>query len=148
MGTNTRTTEFPEKTIKQVQLDCSRAMSRARFCPDRSEVLHIRCIDHQLESEESFGNQLWYFEGQGVDDRQVRHIVFGAVEYSTQFGLNEFVEDGVYDSEHQRERFRSGYERVSIRPSWRHPAHRWLAAALIFVTSVWLVYLLLQTMSL
>ena len=146
MSADTRTRRFSERTIRQVRLDCNRAMVRARFCPDRSDVIQLRCIDDQVETAESFGNQLWYFEGVGVDEQDRRLSVFGVVEYSVQFGLHELVEDGVFDSEHQRERFRQLYERELHRPSWHQPAHRWLAAGLLVVTAGWLAYLLIRTL--
>lgn len=142
MSAETRTRRFSERTIRQVRLDCNRAMVRGGFCPGRSEVVQLRCIDDRAESEHSFGNQLWYFEGQGVDEQNKRHHVFGVVEYSLQYGLHELVEDGVFDSDQQRERFRHLYEREVHRPSWKHPAHRWLAAGLIGVTSICIAYLL------
>ena len=147
MSAEIRTRRFSERTIRQVRLDCNRAMNRARFCPERSDVIQLRCIDDCPETEQCFGSQLWYFEGVGVDDTERRHSVFGVVEYSIQFGLHELVEDGVFDSEHQRERFRHLYERVVHRPSWRQPAHRWLAAGLVAVASVWLAYLLVRTLA-
>lgn len=146
MSADTRTRRFSERTIRQVRLDCNRAMVRARFCPDRSDVVQLRCIDDQVETAESFGNQLWYFEGVGVDEQDRRLSAFGVVEYSVQFGLHELVEDGVFDSEHQRERFRQLYERELHRPSWHQPAHRWLAAGLLVVTAGWLAYLLIRTL--
>ena len=106
MSADTRTRRFSERTIKQVRVDCSRAMARARFCADRSDVVQLRCVDDRPETEYSFGNQLWFFEGLGVDDDSRRHSVYGVVEYSLQYGLHELVEDGVFDSEYQRERYR------------------------------------------
>ena len=49
-------------------------MARARFCGDRSDVVQLRCVDDQPESEHSFGNQLWYFEGVGVDEHERRAV--------------------------------------------------------------------------
>lgn len=144
MAADTRTARFSQHTIRQVSLDCNRALHRARFNPDHGEILHVRCIDDRPETEEEFGNQLWYFEGLGIDNQSRRHRVFGVVEYSVQFGLLDLVEDGIFDSEHQRERFRLLYEREMQQPSWRHPAHGWLAAGLICVSSVWLTYLLIR----
>ena len=134
MSAETRTARFSERTIKQVRVDCNRAMARARFCADRSDVVQLRCVDDRPEMEICFGHQLWFFEGLGVDDQNRRHSVFGVIEYSLQFGLHEIVDDGVFDSEFQRERFRQLYEREVQHPSWQHPAHRWLAAGLIAVT--------------
>ena len=121
-------------------------MIRARFCPERSEILQLRCIDNRGETETEFGNQLWYFEGVGVDELDRRHGVFGVVEYSTQFGLNELVEDGVFTTENQREKFRCLYEREVQKPDWRHPGHRYLAAGVIAMSAIWLSYLLVRAL--
>lgn len=147
MGAETRSRRFSEQTIRQVRLDCRRAMTRSHFCPDRSEVVHLRCTDDVAESEHAFGSQLWYFEGMAVDGQGVRKGVYGVVEYSVQFGLLEVVEDGVFDSEYQRERFRHQYHREMHRPSWRQPAHRWLVLGLTVVTVVFLAVLLLQRLA-
>ncbi|MFK8110913.1 MAG: hypothetical protein AB8B91_01855 [Rubripirellula sp.] len=147
MSAETRTRRFSERTIRQVRLDSTRAMVRARFCPDRSDVVQLRCVDDHPESDHTFGNQLWYFEGLGVDQDDERISVYGVVEYSLQYGLHELVEDGVFHSEHERDRFRHLYEREVHRPNWRQPAHRWLAAGLIAMTSVCLAYLLVRTLA-
>lgn len=146
MSTHTQPKCFTEATIRQVRLDCNRAMIRARFCPERSEIMQLRCVDNRPESEFEFGNQLWYFEGVGVDELDRRHTVYGVVEYSNQYGLNELVEDGVFTTEHQRERFRSLYEREVQRPDWRQPAHRILAAGIVTVSAVWLTYILVRSL--
>ncbi len=147
MGADTRTRRFSERTIRQVRSDCNRAMLRARFCPEQSDVLQLRCVDECTESEHIFGNQLWYFEGVGMDDDQKPHSIYGVVEYSLQFGLHELVDDGVFDSELQRERFRHLYEREVHPPSWRQPPHRWLAIGLVAVTVLCLSYLLVRILS-
>ena len=135
---------FSEATIRQVRLDCNRAMTRAGFCAQRSEILQLRCMDNRAETEVSYGSQLWYFEGVGVDELDRRHGIFGVVEYSTQYGLNELVEDGVFTSEGQRDRFRSIYEREFQTPDWRQPAHRFLAAGIIAVSLLWLSFLVMR----
>lgn len=147
MSARTRTRRFSERIIRQVRLDCNRAMTRAHFCPQRSEVVHLRCIDDRAETEQAFGTQLWYFEGVGVDQLDQRRGIYGVVEYSLQFGLHELAEDGVFDSEQQRERFRQLYEREFERPSWRQPAHLWLATAVIAVALITLAVQLFRTLN-
>ncbi len=104
------------------------------------------CIDDRPETEQSFGSQLWYFEGHGVDGRVQRHRVFGVVEYSLQFGLHELVEDRVFNSDFQREQYRHFYERGSHAPAWRHPANGWLLAGVIAVAAVWVGFLFLRSL--
>ena len=142
MTTRTHVQQFSEKTLQQVQLDSARAMRRGRFCPERSEILRFRCVDNVPENEHEFGTQLWYFEAIGVDDMARRHMLYGVVEYSLQFGLNELVEDGVFTTEQQRERFRSLYERESFEPTFRQPAHRLLALGVVTVSLAWISYIL------
>ena len=147
MNGHVQVIRFSESTIRQVRLDSNRAMIRARFCPERSEILQLRCIDNRPETETEFGNQLWYFEGIGVDELDRRHTVYGVIEYSTQYGLNELVEDGVFTTENQREKFRSLYEREVQRPDWRQPAHRYLAAGVIVVSAAWLGMIWLRSIT-
>ena len=142
MRADTRTQRFSERTIQQVRVDCNRAMTRARFYADRSDVVQLRCVDDRPETDYEFGNQLWFFDGLGVDQLGHRHNVFGVVEYSLQFGLHELVEDGVFDSEQQRERFRALYKREVQRPSWRDGANHWLFVGLVTATVASLAYYL------
>lgn len=138
--------QFSERVLRQVRLDSGRALMRKRFCSENSEVINLRCVDDRCETDRQFGNQLWYFEGIGVDELQNRQNIFGVVEYSLQYGLQEFVEDGVFDTANERERFRSIYNREVNTPSWRQPAHRLLLAGVIAMTALMLFYLLVRNL--
>lgn len=146
MRAQTPQRQFSERVLRQVRLDCGRALLRKRFCAENSEVINLRCVDDRCETDRQFGNQLWYFEGIGVDELQNRQNIFGVVEYSLQYGLQEFVEDGVFDTANERERFRSIYNREVNAPSWRQPAHRLLLAGVIAVTALMLFYLLVRNL--
>lgn len=147
MSAETKTGQFSERVVKQIRLDSTRAMVRARFCPERSEVMHLRCVDQRPESEQAYGGQLWFFEGIGVDDHESRQLVYGAMEYSVQFGLHELVEDAVFESEGERDRFQALYYQQSEAPSWRHPAHRWLLVGMICVAVVALSVLMMKKLT-
>ena len=146
MGADTRTQRFSERVLRQVRLDCSRALVRGRYCPQRSEIIQLRCMDDREELEHAFGNQLWYFEGVGIDPDNRRCSVYGVIEYSLQYGLHELVEDGVFETPTERERFRHDYEREMHRPNWRQPAHRWLALGIVAVTAMWLTFLIMRSL--
>lgn len=141
MSASIQPTRFSQRVIRQVRMDASRAMVRARFCPDRSEVLQLRCVDDRKESDADFGRQLWFFEGLGIDELDNRLAVFGTIEYSLQYGLHELVDDGVFDSETQRRRVRHLYTRTVDGPSWQHPAHRFLIVGMAAVALAYLAYL-------
>ncbi|QDV64898.1 hypothetical protein [Crateriforma conspicua] len=139
--------QIAERIVRQVKKDSIRALMRGRYCTARSEIVHLRCIDDHPETDDSFGSQLWYFEGVGVNELDHRHLIYGVMEYSIQFGLLELIDDGVFESEHQRERFRNLYENDYERPSWQQPQHRWLAAGLMTTSALTLVYLLFRYLS-
>ncbi|MFG0290926.1 MAG: hypothetical protein ACF8CQ_22340 [Rhodopirellula sp. JB044] len=138
--------QFSERVLRQVRMDSGRALVRARFCLESSEIINLRCVDDRCETDRQFGNQLWYFEGIGVDEARNRQNIHGVVEYSVQYGLQELVEDGVFDTAAERERFRSLYNREVNVPSWRQPAHRLLLAGVIAVTAAMLLFLMLRNL--
>ena len=94
--------------------------------------------------ERAFGHQLWFFDGFGVDEANRRVRIFGAIEYSLQFGLHELVEDGIFEAGEQRDRFRHVYRGHAPQPTWRHVAHGWLVAGMAAVTALFLAYLALH----
>ncbi len=125
--------------LRQVRLDCRRAMARQHFCLESSEFGPVKCVVSIPETDDRFGSELWYFDGVGVDDSGRRSTVYGLVEYSIQYGLSELIEDAVFDSAAQRERLRSiacGYPPIA---SLRGPAHRLLAAGMVAVASATLL---------
>jgi len=133
MSAETQAIQIPEKIMRQIRTDSQNSILRARLCPSRSEIFQLRCVDFRRESDTQFGGQLWYFEGFGVDETSRRLPIFGALEYSIQFGLHEFVDDGVFESLAQRDRFHSVYRRGHVRTSMWHPAHRWLLVGMLLV---------------
>lgn len=112
---------------------------RAVFCPDRSEIRQIRCVEDHRETEHQFGSQLWYFEGIGVDEVDRRHVIFGAIEYSLQFGLHELIDDGVFTSDVERAKIRNRLIGSPIEPL-ANPLHRWLLATVIAAVTAYLAY--------
>ncbi|WP_153558116.1 hypothetical protein [Roseimaritima sediminicola] len=144
MRSETGTRRFDKRTMQQVRADATRALARAMYCPQRSMVEQFRCVDFQPETETSFGRQLWYFDALAVDESQQEMHVYGVIEYSVQYDLYELAEDGVFLDADQRDRFETVYRRQPLRPSWRHPGHRWLLVAMLLVSIGWLTVLLLQ----
>jgi hypothetical protein len=136
MRAETTSKQFSERLLRQVRLDARRALAAGLYCVDRSVIERLECVDCQDESETRFGRQLWYFQGTGVNERDQVLPIFGAMEYSLEYGLNEPVQDAVFDSSAQRERFHAVYRRESLQPSWRHPAHRWLLAGVALLSGL------------
>jgi hypothetical protein len=135
MSAETQTVQIPEKIMRQIRTDSQNAVLRARLCPTRSVITQLRCVDFRRETDTEFGSQLWFFEGFGVDETNRRLPIFGGLEYSIQFGLHVMVDDGVFDSVAQRDRFQSVYQRGQVRSSLWHPGHRWLAFGMTLVAA-------------
>lgn len=147
MSADTHAIMIPERVMRQIRTDTLNALLRSQLCPSRSEVRELRCVDYRQETDTQYGAQLWYFEGSGVDTESRRRPMFGALEYSLQFGLYELVDCGVFETAAERERFWSVYRRGEVRESLWHPAHRWLALGMLLFAalSALKVYLLLNT---
>ncbi|MEX0824683.1 MAG: hypothetical protein WD119_00870, partial [Pirellulaceae bacterium] len=126
--------QFSEQLVQQVRLDARRALAAGLYCVDRSVVEQVECVEFRDETDQAFGTQLWYFDGTGVDQHNCSVPLYGVIEYSLEYGLNEPVQDAVFDSSAQRERFHAVYRRESWRPSWRDPPHRWLLVGLAIVS--------------
>ncbi|MEL6895934.1 MAG: hypothetical protein AAFP90_07520 [Planctomycetota bacterium] len=116
----------PSRNGKQALLDAIRALLRAGYRIDAARIRDLRCTYEVPESESSFGSQLWYFETDDHDDRTGGVPLYGVIEYSLQYGLMELVEDGVFEQQTQRERFRSIAQRQPQPPFWSHPAFFYL----------------------
>lgn len=144
MGQETGTQRFSKRTLRQVSLDSVRALTGAFYCPDRSTVESFHCIDFQPETETSFGRQLWYFDAIATNEQNRELVVYGFLEYSEEFGSMEIVQDGVFESIAQRARFETVYHTATLKPTWRHPSHRWLFIGMTLVGSIWLASLLLN----
>ncbi len=136
MSAETQAIRIPEKIMRQIRSDSQAALARARVCPTRSDLVQLRCVDYRQETDTEFGAQLWYFDAQGSNEPNRKTPVLGVLEYSIQFGIHELVDDGVFDSLAQRDRFHSVYRRGHLSPSLWHPAHRWLVLGMMILVMV------------
>jgi len=142
MQPNTSQPHFSARTMGQVTNDARRAVLSANYIGQLSRISQPRCVDDQVETDQTFGRQLWYFEGEGATEEQRRVRLFGVLEYSIEFGLTELVEGGVFEQADQRERFRDIYFHHELPPTWSHPGHRWLLAGMALLAAVTVVFFL------
>jgi len=144
MRSETGTQQFDKRTMRQVASDAMRAIARQNYFTERSVLEHLQCVDCQPECETEFGRQLWYFDATVVDEQDRQSTVYGAIEYSIQYELNEVVDDSIFLTPDQRNRFEEVYRREPAKPNWRHPAHLWLLAGVVLLATGYLSVLLLQ----
>ncbi|MCC6511162.1 MAG: hypothetical protein IT423_18825 [Pirellulaceae bacterium] len=89
----------------------------------------------------SFGRQVWFFEAIGIDPVGRQHRLYGALEFSVQFGLLEPCRAALMDDPAHRQRFLHGLiEPISPDP-WSAPSTRiWVritCASVAIITSIW-----------
>lgn len=139
---------FDKRTMRQVASDAMRALARANYDVDRSVLEQLSCRELEPETETAYGRQLWYFDALAVDELDREGVVYGVIEYSRQYGLNEVVEDAVFDTAAERDRYELVYQRRSAGPTWRHPAHLWILAGMVLMGVAWVAMLLLRKLML
>lgn len=116
---------------------------RREFCPEQSRVENLRCMEFIEETDLSFGKQIWFFEGVGVDAMGRRHMLFGLLEFSIQFGLLESATAALFEEEEMRDRYAAPatYDVSGIFPS-RGSRKAWIcvvAALFLTLAAVWTV---------
>ena len=103
---------------------------RRDFCPEQSHTENLRCVHFAEETEVSFGRQLWFFEAVGVDTFGRRHVLFGMLEFSIQFGLLETSQTAVFEESEGRGNFLAKELSGPKKFAYNYPSTRfWVCAA-------------------
>ncbi len=95
--------QFPRQIWQTVSDLARRCLADNSFCPEQSRIENLRCVHFESEKEAAYGNQLWYFEAIGVDAKGRRHMLYGALSFSVQYGLLEIVRSEVCEEANQRQ---------------------------------------------
>lgn len=133
--------QFSRQTWQMVSDQARRTLSHRDFCPEQSRIDNLRCISFEEEGESSFGRQLWFYEALGVDPLGRRRALYGALEFSIQFGLMEPARSSLFEQVEQRQRYVRELEKSAARQIWQHASTRfWIRTALAGVTVVTLVW--------
>jgi hypothetical protein len=133
--------QFSRQIWQAVSEHAHSCLLRREFCPEQSRVENLRCVEFQEEAETSYGKQIWFFEGIGVDATGRRHVLHGVLEFSIQFGLLEAATAALFEEEDMRERYVSpgAYEVHRIFPA--HGSRKaWvftIAALFLTLIAVW-----------
>lgn len=133
--------QFSRQIWQAVSEHAHSCLLRREFCPEQSRIENLRCVEFLEENDSTFGKQVWFFEGIGVDAMGRRHMLFGVLEFSIQFGLLEAATAALFEEEDMRERYASpaGYENSAIFPA-RGSRKAWIfvvAALFLILAAVW-----------
>lgn len=137
--------QFSKEVWQTVNRQAMHALMRKEFCPDESQVESIRCVFLDEECEGEYGRQIWFFEAAGVDPVGRKHRLYGALDFSVQYGLLEPIRAMLMDDPHHRQRFLHSVNQPSQAQVWANPSTKvWVRltlASVIILSAIWLLYL-------
>ncbi|MCA9130149.1 MAG: hypothetical protein KDB22_23840 [Planctomycetales bacterium] len=133
--------QFSKEVWQAVQDQAIETLGRREFCLETSRVNAMRCVHLVEEAECEFGRQVWFFEAVAVDPIGNGHRLYGALDFSVQFGLLEPMRTMLMDQPHHRQRYLQSVCGQSDNQVWRHPSTKiWVlltVASAIILTALW-----------
>lgn len=137
--------QFSKEVWQAVNDQAMNALMRKDFLPDESHVESIRCVHLEEEVESEFGRQIWFFEAAGVDLVGRKQRLYGALDFSVQYGLLEPSRAMLMSEPHHRQRFLQSVIRPVESQVWATPSTKvWVRltlASVIILSSIWLLSL-------
>lgn len=135
--------QFSREVWETVNDQAMNALLRKDFSQDDSRIESIRCVHLEEENDSDYGRQIWFFEASGVDATGQRHRLYGALDFSVQYGLLEPARVMLMSEPHHRQRFLQSVIRPAESQAWAYPSTKvWVrltVASVIILTSIWLL---------
>lgn len=135
--------QFSKEVWQTVQDQARSALIRREYCPEDSRVDSIRCVFLDEESEAGYGRQVWFFEASGIDPVGGRHRLYGALDFSVEYGLLEPSRAMLLEDPHHRQRFLESIARPTHSQVWAAPSTRvWVRltlASVVILSAIWLL---------
>ncbi len=136
---------FSREVWQAVNDQAMSALTRKEYSPDESRIESIRCVHLDEECDSEYGRQIWFFEASGVDPVGHRHRLYGALDFSVQYGLLEPSRAMLMSEPHHRQRFLQSVIRPSETQVWTYPSTKvWVRltlASVIILSAIWLLTL-------
>jgi hypothetical protein len=133
--------QFSRQIWQAASEHAHRCLVRREFCPEQSRIENLRCFHLEDETEYLFGRQLWCFEAIGIDPAGRRHVLYGVLEFSIQYGLLEASQTAMFDDAEHRECFLIRETRPAKKIAYSYPSTRfWVYSAWCSITilaSIW-----------
>jgi hypothetical protein len=133
--------QFPSQIWQAVSDQARRSLLRLEFCPDQSRIENLRSVHLCEETEENYGKQVWFFEAVGIDAKGARHLLYGALELSVQYGVLVTDQTALFDDIEERQRFLRKESNESVTGPWAYDSTRfWVNTAITCVVVVSLIW--------
>ncbi|MEM7473662.1 MAG: hypothetical protein AAF483_01580 [Planctomycetota bacterium] len=145
MKQGTTSYQFSKEVWQTVNDQAMNALLRKEYCPEESRIEAISCVHLDEEAESDYGRQIWFFEASGVDPVGRRHRLYGALDFSVQYGLLEPSRAMLMSEPNHRQRFLQSVVRPIESQIWAAPSTKvWVRltlASVIILSSIWLLSL-------
>ncbi|MFO0925318.1 MAG: hypothetical protein U0905_22890 [Pirellulales bacterium] len=133
--------QFSDHIWQTVGGQAKQCLLRREFCPEQSRIDNLRCVHFEEEAEQAYGRQLWYFEAIGIDPIGRRHMLYGALEFSIQYGLLELSQAALFEDAEHRQRFLHAATHPFRQRVWNDSSTKfWVRmtiAGVIVVSMIW-----------
>jgi hypothetical protein len=122
--------QFSRQIWQAASEQAHRSLARRNFCPDQSRVENLHCVHLEDETETNFGRQLWCFDAIGMDAAGHRHVLYGSLEFSIQYGLLEASNTSMFDDLEHRDTFLTREKTGPRKFVYSYPSTRfWVVSA-------------------
>jgi hypothetical protein len=137
--------QFSKEVWQVVNDQAKQSLVRKEFSPEESRIESIRCVHLDEECESAFGRQIWFFEAAAADPVGRHQRLYGALDFSVEYGLLEPTRAMLMDEPHHRQRFLQSILQPRESQVWVNPSTKiWVRltlASVIILSSIWLLYL-------
>ncbi len=137
--------QFSKEVWKAVTEQARGALVRKEFSPEDSRIESLRCVFLDEECESNYGRQVWFFEASGVDPIGKKHRLYGALDFSVQYGLLEPIRAMLADEPRHRQRLLQSIANPIQHQVWATPSTKvWVrltVSSVIILSAIWLLML-------
>lgn len=130
MSLNIDSLQFSRQIWQAVSEQARASLLRRDYCLERSRIENLRCVHLLEEDDRCFGQQVWFFEAIGVDAIGRRHMLYGAIELSVQYGLLDPVRSALFDQLVDRQSYLQDEFQAALQVPWQYRSTRlWIKIA-------------------
>ncbi len=97
--------QFSKEVWQLVNDQARQSLVRKEFSLEDARIESVRCVHLEEERETDYGRQVWFFEATASDPIGRQHRLYGALDFSVQYGLLAPMRAMLMDEPHHRQRF-------------------------------------------
>lgn len=135
--------QFSKEVWQLVTDQARQSLVRKEFSPDDARIESVRCVHLEEERETEYGRQVWFFEATAVDPVGRQHRLYGALDFSVQYGLLVPMRAMLMDEPHHRQRFLRSISQPGESQLWVTTSTKvWVRltlASVILLSAIWLL---------